>query len=173
MTSPDRRLCERVLAFVDRHRVKLFLALAALYLLGFTGHWRPEPDSALYLTIGRNLALGEGYTYHGQSHRLVFPGLPLLFAGLYKAFGTESLVPHLFAMLAMGAAALALTYRLFLLHAGRPMAVLVTLLVGVSQTFFRYNFELLTDLPFMFGVMAFLAGYEGVVHRHCADDPTP
>jgi hypothetical protein len=167
------RACDRVLAFVDRHRCKLFLALAAFYLLGLSGQWRPEPDSALYLTIGRNLAVGEGYTYHGQSHRLVFPGLPLVFAGLFKLFGTDSLVPHHLVMLAMGGASLALTYRLFLLHAGRPMAALVTLLVGVSQTFYRYNFELLTDLPFMFGVMAFLAGYEGVVHRHCADDPTP
>jgi hypothetical protein len=167
------RLCDRVLAFVDRHRHKLFLALAVLYLIGFNGRWRPEPDSALYLTIGRNLALGEGYTYHGVSHRLVFPGLPMIFAGLFKLFGAGTVVPHHVAMVLMGAAALALTYRLFLLHAGRPMAVLITLLVGVCQTFYRYNFELLSDLPFMLCVMAFLAGYEGVVHRHTADDPTP
>lgn len=168
-----QRACDRVLWFVDRYRYRLFLALFGLYLLGFNGQWRPEPDSALYLVIGRNLALGEGYTYHGQSHRLVFPGLPLVFAGLFKTFGTNSVVPHCLSMLAMGAAALALIYRLFLLHAGRPMAVLVTLLVGVSQTFYRYNFELLTDLPFMLGVMAFLVGYEGVVHKHPHDDPTP
>jgi hypothetical protein len=43
----------------------------------------------------------------------------------------------------------------------------------VCQTFYRYNFELLTDLPFMLSVMAFLVGYEGVVHRHAPDDPTP
>lgn len=167
------RACERVLAFVERNRFRLFLILAVLYLLGFSGRWRPEPDSALYLTIGRNLALGHGYTYHGTAHRLVFPGLPLVFAGLYKLFGTSSVVPHLLAMLAMGSAALGLTYRLFLLHAGRPMAVLITLLVGISQTFYRYNFELLTDLPFMLGVMAFLVGYEGVLHKHTLNDPTP
>jgi hypothetical protein len=168
-----QRACDRVLAWVDEHRYKLYAALVVLYLLGFNGQWRPEPDSALYLTIGRNLALGEGYTYHGHPHRLVFPGLPWLFAALFSAFGTDSLVPQHLVMLAMGAAALALTYRLFLLHAGRPMAVLVTVLVGVSRTFYRYNFELLTDLPFMLAVLAFLAGYEGVVHRHRADDPTP
>ena len=165
--------CDRVLAWVDQHRYKLYAALAVLYLIGFNGQWRPEPDSALYLTIGRNIASGEGYTYHGQSHTLVFPGLPLLFAALFRVFGTDSLVPHHVAMLAMGAAALALTYRLFLLHAGRPLAVLVTVMVGVSRTFYRYNFELLTDLPFMLAVMAFLVGYEGVVHRHRDDDPTP
>src|SRR5688500_6808587 len=171
--AEPKRACDRVLTWVDQHRYKLYAALVVFYLLGFNGQWRPEPDSALYLTIGRNLALGEGYTYHGHSHRLVFPGLPLLFAGLFRVFRTDSLVPHHLIMLAMGAAALALTYRLFLLHAGRPMAILVTLLVGVSQTFYRYNFELLTDLPFMLAVMAFLVGYEGVVHRHAHDDPTP
>ena len=36
------------------------------------------------------LVHGDGYTYHGQSHRLVFPGLPWLFAGLFKLFGTDS-----------------------------------------------------------------------------------
>jgi hypothetical protein len=168
-----QRACDRVLAWADEHRYKLFAALAVMYLLGFNGQWRPEPDSALYLTIGRNVSLGEGYTYHGAPHRLVFPGLPMLFAGLYSVFGPDSVVPQHLLMLAMGAAALALTYRLFLLHAGRPMAVVVTLLVGVSRTFYLYNFELLSDLPFMLAVMAFLVGYEGVVHRHAEDDPTP
>src|SRR3712207_6057105 len=54
------RAYERVLAFVDRNRYRLYAALAVLYLLGFNGQWRPEPDSALYLAIGRNLARGEG-----------------------------------------------------------------------------------------------------------------
>lgn len=171
--AEPKRACDRVLAWADEHRHKLFAGLLVIYLLGFNGQWRPEPDSALYLTIGRNLALGEGYTYHGQPHGLVFPGLPMLFAGLFSVFGPDSVVPQHLLMLVMGAGALALTYRLFLLHAGRPMAVVVTLLVGVSRTFYQYNFELLTDLPFMLAVMAFLVGYEGVVHRHAPDDPTP
>src|SRR5687768_2078575 len=86
------RVADRVLTFVDRHRVKLFILMGLLYLAGFNGQWRPEPDSGLYLTIGRNLASGEGYTYHGHSHRLVFPGLPLIFAGLFRVFGTGTLV---------------------------------------------------------------------------------
>lgn len=167
------RACDRVLAWADEHRYKLFAALVVVYLLGFNGTWRPEPDSALYLTIGRNYSLGERYTYHGAPHKLVFPGLPMLFAAMFSVFGPDSIVPHHLLMMGLGAAALALTYRLFLLHAGRPMAVVVTLLVGVSRTFYQYNFELLSDLPFMLAVMAFLVGYEGVVHRHADDDPTP
>src|SRR5688572_28825078 len=81
--AEPKRACDRVLAWVDQHRYKLYAALVVFYLLGFNGQWRPEPDSALYLTIGRNLALGAGYTYHGAPHRLVFPGLPWLFAALF------------------------------------------------------------------------------------------
>ena len=63
-----------LLAWIDQHRRQLFLCLAALYLLGFNGQWQIEPDSALYLTLARNLARGLGYTYHGAPQNLAFPG---------------------------------------------------------------------------------------------------
>src|SRR5690349_14351486 len=59
-----------LLSFADRHRVKLFIILAGIYLLAFNGQWRLEPDSALYLTLGRNVANGEGFTYQDIPHRL-------------------------------------------------------------------------------------------------------
>jgi len=158
-------LADRILALADRYRYKLFAILLAWYLLGFNGQWRLEPDSALYLTIGRNLAAGQGYTYHGHPHRLAFPGPPLLFAAIFKLSHGQHLLPALVAMLMMGFVTLALTYRLFLLYAGRPTAVLMTFGLGISRLFYRYCFELLSDLPFLLGVMAFLAGYEAVFYR--------
>src|SRR5689334_18980720 len=110
---------DRMLAWVDAHRRKLLVAVIVLYALGFNGQWRLEPDSALYLTIGRNLAEGRGYTYHGEHHHLAYPGMPWLFAGLFKVFGTESVAAHDVVMLACVLATLALVYRLFLLHADR------------------------------------------------------
>src|SRR5689334_3360797 len=68
-----KSLPEQILAFVDVRRRWLLIGVLALYLLGFNGQWRLEPDSALYLTIGRNLAEGRGYTYHGVSHHLAYP----------------------------------------------------------------------------------------------------
>jgi type VI protein secretion system component VasF len=68
---------DRVLAWADAHRRKLLAVVILLYALGFNGQWRMEPDSALYLTIGRNLAEGRGYTYHGAHHHLAYPGPPL------------------------------------------------------------------------------------------------
>src|SRR6185369_15572491 len=54
---------------------------------------------------------------------------------------------------------------LFLLHAGRPTAVLMTVALALSRTFFRYSFELMSDMPFLMGVTAFLVGYEAMFHR--------
>lgn len=158
-------LSDRMLGWADRHRYKLFAGLIVIYLLGFNAQWRIEPDSALYLTIGRNLAEGRGYTFHEQRHHLAFPGLPLLFSAVFKVFGTRTLIPPLIVMLLIGGATLALTYRLFLLYAGRPTAVLITFGLGISRLFYRYCFELLSDMPFLLGVMAFLAGFEAVFYR--------
>jgi hypothetical protein len=158
-------LSDWVLSMADRHRRKLFAALVVIYLLGFNAQWRIEPDSALYLTVGRNLANGQGYTYNGRPQELVFPGLPLLFAGIFKLFHTQSLLPALIVMMLIGAATLGLTYRLFLLHCGRPTAVLITFGLGISRLFYRYNFELLSDMPFLLAVMAFMVGYEAIFFR--------
>ena len=59
-----------VLAWADRYRRWVFLSLLLVYAGGFNPQWRPEPDSALYLSIGRNLVEGKGYTFHGKAHRL-------------------------------------------------------------------------------------------------------
>ena len=159
-------LSDRVLALADRHRMVLFIVVIGYALLGFNGQWRLEPDSALYLTIGRNLANGQGYTYNGAKHHLAFPGPPFLFAGVFKLFPGDNLFPHLVLMLLLGFTTLALTYRLFLLYADRPTAVLITFGLGISRLFYRYCFELLSDMPFLLGVMAFLVGYEAIFHHN-------
>jgi hypothetical protein len=156
---------QRLMAWVDRRRRLFLCGVLILYLLGFNGQWRVERDSALYLATGRNLAEGRGYTFQGAHQRLAFPGLPLLFAGNFKLFGERAVLADLIAMLAMGFLALALVYRLFLIHAGRATAVLITVGVAGSRLFYRYCFELLSDLPFLLGVMAFFAGYEAIFHR--------
>lgn len=172
------RFCDWVLRTVDAHRRWLFVSLFLIYLAGFNGQWRIERDSALYLAIGRNLAEGHGYTFRDQPHRLVFPGLPLMFAGTFRLFHSKSpvppLLPALVLMWLMGLAALGLTYRLFYLFAGRPMAVMMTVGVGMTRLFYRYCFELLSDLPFFLGVMAFLAGYEALFNApHRKENPAP
>jgi hypothetical protein len=158
----QERLSDKVLAIVDRHRHVLFLALFGTYLLGFNGQWRVEPDSALYLTLARNLSQGLGYSYRGIHHHLAYPGLPLMFAGVFKLLHTQSVVPLLVLMMLTAWAGLGLAYRLFLLYSDRPTAVMVTLGLGMTRLFYRYSFELLSDMPFLVAVLAFLVGYESV-----------
>src|SRR5690606_9282324 len=65
----------------------------------------------------------------------------------------------------MAFACLWITYTLIKLHGGRPTAVLVTFLLGFTERFYQYAFSILTDLPFLTGVMMFLLGYEWTAAR--------
>src|ERR1700754_4221421 len=148
------RWSDRILALFDRYRWLVLGVLLLAYLAGFNGQWRPEPDSALYLSLGRDVAGGLGYTYHGQPHHFAYPGWRWMLAGIFRVFGGHAIFVAHGAIFLMGLASLALMYRLALLHAGRPMAVMMTVGLGISHTFYRYCFELRSDMPFMLGVMA-------------------
>jgi hypothetical protein len=158
-----------VLDIAYRHRHKLYLGLFLLYLLGFNGQWRIEPDSALYLGLARNIARHHGYVFRSHANHLAFPGPPVLFALGFKLSDSNGTLIDLVLMLLIAAATLSLTYRLFLLHADRRTAVLMTFGLGISRLFYRYSMELLSDMPFLLGVMAFLAGYEAVLGRGRSD----
>ena len=41
----------------------------------------------------------------------------------------------------------------------------MTLGVACTRLFYRYSFELLSDLPFLLGVLMFLVGYEAVLYH--------
>ena len=171
LRADSRPACDRLLALADRHRWWLCGVAVAFYLAAFNGQWRVQPDAALYLSIGRNLAQGHGYTYLGHTNRLAYPGWPLMIAATFKLFGTTSLVPVHLLMLGIALATLAATYRLFLLHAGRPTAVVVTFGTALTKAFFVYALELWTDLPFAMAAMVVLAGYEGAIARTATGRP--
>src|SRR4051794_35810591 len=153
----------RPLAWLERNRHWLFLLILVLYAAAFTGRWRINPDSAIYMSLGRSLAEGKGYVYNGEHHTRYEPGLPLVIAASYRVFGEDRFAPILLFELACSIAALVLTYRLMLRHAGRPTAVLITVGFGISQTAMRYGFQVVTDTPFLVGVLAYLLAYEHLV----------
>ncbi len=161
-TAPPagRIAAHAMLGFYDRWRWVLLSTLVGFYLLAFTGQWLPEPDSALYLSIGRHLAQGEGYTYLGMSHTLAYPGMPYLIAATFEVFGAGVVWPIHLVMLVFSLVAMGLIYRLFLLHVDRPHAVLLTCMTGMSYTLFRYSVELRNDMPFLAGVMGVFVGLE-------------
>src|SRR6185503_10451006 len=75
-------------------------------------------------------------------------------------------------VLACGAATLFLAYQLFKLHVGRPTAVLLTTLLAVTETFYRYCFQIVTDMPFLVGLLAVLLGYERLLPPGRSDETT-
>jgi hypothetical protein len=157
---------EIILRYVDKYRYAMFASLAIALLLAFNGQWRIQPDSGLYLALGKNLALGRGYTYRGEPQQLAYPGLPCALSLLYRAFRSHYVAAADGFIVLTAVAALLLTFRLMLLALDRPTAVLVTFGLGFTHLFFRYTFEILTDMPFLAAVMAVLAAHEGIFNRH-------
>ncbi|MCC6239871.1 MAG: hypothetical protein IT448_06215 [Phycisphaerales bacterium] len=159
--SPNARLgVDWLIDLYDRRRWFFLLLLAGIYLIGFTGQWHPEPDSAMYLTIGRNLARGEGFTYLGEPNALAYPGLPYLIGGAFWLFGPEAqwaarLIIFLFALACLG-----LAYRLYYLHSDARTAIFLTCMFGSSYSLYHYTTEIRNDVPFTVGVLAVLVGLE-------------
>ncbi len=162
MPNAQRGFCDDLLGWVDRHRRWVLGGVVGLYLVGLNGSWRIGADSALYADLARSLVEGRGYQHLGVDHGLAYPGLPYVLAGLFEWFGPDCWLAVNVVMLATALAALALVYRLIRLHADRPTAVMVVLLVGVCETMYRYAFQALTDMPFLLGVVMLLCGYEGL-----------
>ena len=150
------------LAFCDRHRVLAFALLLCLYAAAFNGQWRPTPDSCAYVSLGRNLAAGAGYTTNGWGWSRVHVGMPLALAATFRLFGPATMWPALALVAMAGLGALALTYRLIEDADGRAVAVVVSLLVGTCFTFAQHLYETLTDMPAFFGVMLSLAACDAV-----------
>lgn len=152
---------ERLLAWVDRWRWPLVGAMLILYAAAFNGQWRIGPDSAVHVAIARSIADGQGFVHPTDRQFEVNPGLAYGLALLFRLVPDDQqmLVSHLVATL-LGLTAVALVYKLFRLHADRPTAVLVALLVGIAETHFRYGFFLLTDMPFAIGGLIVLIGLE-------------
>jgi 4-amino-4-deoxy-L-arabinose transferase-like glycosyltransferase len=144
----------------------LLSAAVVMLLAGFTTHWLIAPDSAIHLSVARSLAGGGPFTSPSGAHTRINPGLPYVLAGLFRLCGPDAFWAANLFMLLTALAALALNYWLFLLHAGRPLAVFITFLLGCSWNFYFHAFQILTDMPFLVGVLLFLIGMERMERPH-------
>ena len=145
---------------VDRLRWPLMIAVIVLYLAGYNTAWRYQPDSALYLEIGRNIAEGHGFIYQGALNRLAYPGLPYLLATIHRVAPWHVIPVANAVMLLITLASLAATYRLIYRAAGRSRAVVVTFILAQMVVFMKMAFSILTDMPFLLAVQACLLGCE-------------
>ncbi len=141
-----------------RWRRVVWLSIVGFYLLCFNGLWRITLDSGLYLSIARSIARGEGYVYHGEPHRLVYPGLPYLLAGLMKLSEKHAIALADLLMLVSALLMLALCYRMFKLVVRPGAAVVATVFTAVNLVILDLTFSILTDMPFLLGTVMVLAG---------------
>jgi hypothetical protein len=146
---------------IVKNRHVLWIILAVFYLLAFNGTWRVGRDSALYRGLAHSLAIGKGYVFGDFGARQVHRGFPLLLAGLEKLFGPADLPPILLIhLLSLGC--LVLTYKLVRLRFPEWVAVIVTFAVGINGWYLELTEEMLTDIPFLLGMLAALYGWERI-----------
>ena len=153
-----------------RYAILVFAALAILYLLTLNNQWAIEPDSAVYLTLGRSIAEGRGMEYNGAPAGGVPPALPLLVAGSRLLFGPAYWpINLLISLSALGTAIFAyLTARRLASEVGADdvrLALAVLLITGSSARLLVDSTRILTDVPCTFfvalGVYAFVRARQG------------
>ncbi|MGF1632392.1 MAG: ArnT family glycosyltransferase [Phycisphaerae bacterium] len=138
----------------------MFVVGVVVYALSFSGRWRPGLDSAIYRGVANSLATGQGYTFAGEPQGHIYPGLALLLAGLDVLFGRHAeFVAHLL-MTAVALLALWVTYKLVRLRFPWWVAAVTTTGVAFNQRFIQQSQELMTDMPFLLGVLGTFYGYE-------------
>jgi hypothetical protein len=145
--------------WIVKYRWWIFGVMLAFYVAAFTGDWRIGRDSALYRGLGHTLATGRGFSFSEFGKRQIYPGLPVLLAGMEKVFGPTPLPPIL-VMHGMALGCLVLTYKLISLRYAQWVAICVTALVGFNGWFLELTNEILTDIPFLFSMMLALYGWE-------------
>lgn len=166
MFSSDPAVERSVVGFytaaVIRCRHYTFAFIALVLLLCINGQWRIGIDSAQYRGIAESLVEGKGYTFAGVPQDTIYPGLPAMLAGLQLVFGSSvmSVWPEVLVLNAMAVGCLVLTYKLIRLHFPRWVALCVTIGTALNERFLKLSQELLTDVPFLFGVLASLWGWE-------------
>jgi hypothetical protein len=162
MDLPDpapQRLRAPLTDAIVRHRNILWGTLVVIALLAFNGTWRVGRDSALYRGLGHSLATGHGYSFGNFAKQQIYPGLPVLLAGLEKVFGQRDLPPILL-IHAFSLGCLVFTYELVRLRYPQWVAVIVTFCVGINGWFLELTNEILADIPFLFGMLVALYGWE-------------
>jgi len=127
-------------------RLIAVVATAAVYLFGVSNTWEPSPDSALYLSLARSLADGEGYSANCEPSNTVTPGLPWMLSGLRLALGQAHWPGNLLSAMC-GLGVLALVYAAMRRWTDPPIALIIACATAASYPFYVNSHRILTDVP--------------------------
>src|SRR3954447_21513950 len=147
---------------IVRYRRWLLVLSVVPFLLGFNGRWRIGLDSSIYRGLASSLLHGRGYHFGEFGTHQIYPGLPVMLAGLDRIFGEHVFRPvaPLVVILTMALLTLWVTYHLIGRHYPAWIAVTVTCGVALNWKFLQLSNELLTDVPFLLGLMMSLLGWD-------------
>jgi hypothetical protein len=155
----SRDFSNPVTRWIERNLRWFVLVIPVVYFAAYNGQWRMGQDSSIYRGIARSLATGQGYTFGDGLQTRVYPGLPLLLGGCYRLVGESTWLPVLLILL-MGLATLWVTWRLLRLHYPSWIAGSVVVLMAFNARYLQLCHELLTEIPYMFGLVCALYGLE-------------
>jgi hypothetical protein len=131
-------------------RPRMFL-LAVITVLGFclidNSSWRATPDGALYVTLGKSLATGQGYVFNGEPHTYVPPGYPMILAGTAELLG-DNFLSYRIVMALLGLLAAGFGYLLIYRMCGSDTALLAGGLFAVNHVLLDNATLTLSDVPF-------------------------
>src|SRR5687767_1304232 len=145
---------------IVRRRNVLWAILIGIYAFAYSGEWRVGRDSAVYRGLAHALASGQGYSFGEFGRQQVYQGLPRLLSWIEMIFGVDAAWPGIILMHLMALGCLIFTYKLVRLRFPEWVAVLVTFGVGINGWFVELTNELLTDIPFLLGLLMALYGWE-------------
>jgi hypothetical protein len=135
--------------------------VVVLFLLAFNGQWKLGRDTAAYRGLARSLAAGEGYQFTSFAAKTVYPGYPVVLAGLEMVFG-NSPVPPIVLNYVLAALAIIVAYRLIRLHYEQWVAVVVSAGLGINAWVLSLSNDILPDLPFTLASLVALYGWERI-----------
>ncbi len=126
-----------------------WLALVSLlHLAGLNGHWWYQPDSGLYMSLARSLVETGRFNFNHRPHTYVWPGFPVLLAGVRLVFG-DAIIAYNATMALLAVACVGLAYPLYrLLAEDRRQVIYAMVWFGLSGTLFYYSRRILTETPF-------------------------
>lgn len=149
---------DRLLQWGRRHRRGVFLIALAIYALAFNGQWKMTPDAANYLWTGRALLLTGEFAWFWPGQPPYHPGLPMLIAGCFGVLGINAIWSVMIVLFAAALASLGLVYVLVSRVLGPGVAAIVLLMMACSERLLRTTVFILTDVPFLAGLLVFLLG---------------
>ncbi|HSI35808.1 MAG TPA: hypothetical protein VK986_19655 [Tepidisphaeraceae bacterium] len=145
----------------------LFALAGVLLICSFNGQWRVSRDSAAYRGLAHGLATQGKYVFrtnagvegYADQSDIRYPGLPVLLAGVEKVFGPGD-APAILLIMATGVGALLLSWGWARRSLPAWVAVVVVFGTALNGRFAEHCNEVLSDIPFLFGVMALLIAFD-------------